>query len=806
MCRRKKNIYVWQVFFFFPLPPVTTTTTTTTMAIDRQTLVFFIIMFIFLSLPSGNEQPHSDKDRETLQTYQQLIRNSLSILQNSTYALGYGNITGYQLSYKDQLQGKSVADWPIHEFSPSHPWVESQEYSILPDEISQRVRKFWGISPVKDKAYLLNISGRADGEFQLIESKVKPTKLSIPKYLKEYYKSRENSFTSDEPTEDNREYFKKPIDKKGNVTTNEGVVSIAIKGSQYNFDDPKLSRFVGPEDKVDNAICVSMDLDIKDYPEIEDHSLVLNGVYFQETGSLIGVTNSAKFYGNYGLSHLTMGDKNFAIAKTLMTQFSNMTNDNELTMDDMNYGIVKAHEQCEYIAFIQFAKTNFTHERLREIDEELETPTGRPLPHEIPKIVIEEYLLYSPDCGKVLSLKPGSVFSGKKTEVTRAQMRNVLTGILVLVGFQLFLVLRQIKNAQTPGQLSLISSKTLFLLGYQDSLVAIMTLLLSTITVELYLILACIATIAFILCGVFEMRFMVSVLTTQANERGTSWWEILRGANAEREQQVPEEGPILPIANDPSPQETVPNQAWQETSYSNSIFASGFSITIVSMFIIFSSLQWRIQYRKAFEYVSLVFVNSFWVPQFFRNTLKNRRKSFTWEFAFGTSVIRVLPIYYFALVKGNPLRHRYDPILCIVVSVWLGVQLLLLVLQNQFGPRFWINEKWLPKAYEYQRLLSMKDLQEEGFSSELLENLKTTMSQLEDQDIVTSQCMCPICMTDVDLPILVKEDKLEEAKRKVNIKGFMITPCHHIFHTECLENWMKYKLQCPVCRKSLPPI
>ena len=71
---------------------------------------------------------------------------------------------------------------------------------------------------------------------------------------------------------------------KGNVTTNEGVVSIAIKGSQYNFDDPKLSRFVGPEDKVDNAICVSMDLDIKDYPEIEDHSLVLNGVYFQETG------------------------------------------------------------------------------------------------------------------------------------------------------------------------------------------------------------------------------------------------------------------------------------------------------------------------------------------------------------------------------------------------------------------------------------------------------------------------------------------------------------------------------------------
>ena len=84
-------------------------------------------------------------------------------------------------------------------------------------------------------------------------------------------------------------------------------------------------------------------------------------------------------------------------------------------------------------------KTNFTHEQLREIDEELETPTGRPLPHEIPKIVIEEYLLYSPDCSKVLSLKPEVCFPAK-TEVTRAQMRNVLTGILVLVGFQLFCI------------------------------------------------------------------------------------------------------------------------------------------------------------------------------------------------------------------------------------------------------------------------------------------------------------------------------------------------------------------------------
>ncbi|KAI8926783.1 hypothetical protein BC831DRAFT_425303 [Entophlyctis helioformis] len=35
--------------------------------------------------------------------------------------------------------------------------------------------------------------------------------------------------------------------------------------------------------------------------------------------------------------------------------------------------------------------------------------------------------------------------------------------------------------------------------------------------------------------------------------------------------------------------------------------------------------------------------------------------------------------------------------------------------------------------------------------------------------------------------------------------NYMVTPCHHIFHTECLERWMEIKLECPVCRAELPP-
>jgi len=28
----------------------------------------------------------------------------------------------------------------------------------------------------------------------------------------------------------------------------------------------------------------------------------------------------------------------------------------------------------------------------------------------------------------------------------------------------------------------------------------------------------------------------------------------------------------------------------------------------------------------------------------------------------------------------------------------------------------------------------------------------------------------------------------------------MVTPCRHVFHSNCLEGWMRFRLQCPNCR------
>ena len=34
----------------------------------------------------------------------------------------------------------------------------------------------------------------------------------------------------------------------------------------------------------------------------------------------------------------------------------------------------------------------------------------------------------------------------------------------------------------------------------------------------------------------------------------------------------------------------------------------------------------------------------------------------------------------------------------------------------------------------------------------------------------------------------------------------MITPCNHLFHSDCLERWIEKKLECPFCRTKLPPL
>lgn len=48
------------------------------------------------------------------------------------------------------------------------------------------------------------------------------------------------------------------------------------------------------------------------------------------------------------------------------------------------------------------------------------------------------------------------------------------------------------------------------------------------------------------------------------------------------------------------------------------------------------------------------------------------------------------------------------------------------------------------------------------------------------------------------------EEKHYIDKRLIKKKKVFKTPCNHLFHVECLHQWVEVKLECPQCRCILP--
>lgn len=131
----------------------------------------------------------------------------------------------------------------------------------------------------------------------------------------------------------------------------------------------------------------------------------------------------------------------------------------------------------------------------------------------------------------------------------------------------------------------------------------------------------------------------------------------------------------------------------------------------------------------------------------------------------------ILLLYVFGL------SHNFTSIMpdyksCIVIILLFVLQLVIVLLQNKH-PRFFIPKICRPKVYSY-----FKDHNEE---------------KLQDKT------ECIICMSELNL---AGHDNNEV----INFSRTMHTPCRHMFHEDCLSNWMSVKMECPTCRTPLPLI
>lgn len=243
------------------------------------------------------------------------------------------------------------------------------------------------------------------------------------------------------------------------------------------------------------------------------------------------------------------------------------------------------------------------------------------------------------------------------------------------------------------------------------------------------------------------------------------------------------------------------------------LYSRFYFVLLGSIFLSLHATSWPPFFRNIFMNTAVILANSFWIPQIYRNVMRGCRKAFTWEFVTGMSLCRVLPVLYIYCWKGNIFYIEPDLRVAAIIVGWVWFQVCALFSQEMFGPRFLIPSnvrpspsyslldcslhvsQLLPPAYDYHPVLPVDDLEAAD------PQMPTSPSSTPGARVFD----CAICMQSVEVPTIPSEHDSNRGSGGGGVgllgrRGYMVTPCKHVFHSNCLEGWMRFRLQCPICR------
>ena len=257
-----------------------------------------------------------------------------------------------------------------------------------------------------------------------------------------------------------------------------------------------------------------------------------------------------------------------------------------------------------------------------------------------------------------------------------------------------------------------------------------------------------------------------------------------------------------------------------------------------------------------FYIIILIFI--LWVPQILQNIIKNNKFIFPLIYIIGNTLDRIIiPLYFRGFDNFFSVKRNLLFILFILSFIVLCI--IILYLQLFFGNRFFLSEKYQKEDFNYYRtkeeliaykeniaseecvicLFPIFDIEtENNNSNEINNNSKKTNNDeiLKGEEVIASLNSDHLnnnlyikANTNPDEQILKLEikDYGKEITNKLSFKQilriifcknffsfyklneniynkqYMLTPCHHVFHTECLETWFERKKECPNCRTQL---
>ena len=200
----------------------------------------------------------------------------------------------------------------------------------------------------------------------------------------------------------------------------------------------------------------------------------------------------------------------------------------------------------------------------------------------------------------------------------------------------------------------------------------------------------------------------------------------------------------------------------------------------------------------SYFFFTFILFASTWICQIIYSAKQGTKQPMSYLYIVSASSSKICICFYLKAFKNNIFGYRPNYTKVFIVSSVIIIEAIILCLQKYLGAKFIIPKKFRKQGYNYYRN-----------ENEITEN---------DKEIE-----CVICLDKIGNISIYEDDKINNNKRnyikrefikyieklkekQVKKGNYMLTPCHHLFHTKCLESWLNVKNQCPCCRQKIPPL
>ena len=504
-----------------------------------------------------------------------------------------------------------------------------------------------------------------------------------------------------------------------------------------------------------NASRARIDLKFTSRNGWRTNEFVVEGVHLADKGELLLAADQRNTHGVFFTPMLTTSNETFTRVKSAADEVL------ERRIDAIR---VPDHDQehgCDIMILAQIHRLDGTPEDLKLSEAEYQKHTGRPFTQLQPISISGHF--FSPNCGLSVLFELKGIRDPQLQQ--RAQRHAVFfIGIVIL---QIYTMIVQMRETSAPSNLWRVSFWSIAAQCLLDGYNAVILLICGLSLPSGFVPMIAASFLAFLCMALYGLRYLLLIYRMQR--------QFIAAASDSNGSPTPE----AQVESEVVEARTMTEGEIERRDLSTLYMRFYFSL----LALLFLSLQ--VAYlpnslRDVLTGFGLLIINSYWIPQIYRQAVLGYRSALSMKFVGYITACRLVPVLYVYAWPTNVLLHEQDWYIVLAIISYSWVQIIILIGQNLFGPRFFLPKSdEHPEIYDYHSLPT-QDLESatEGFDN-----------------------LCAVCMSALDLP----QADSNTAASILSRRAFMRTPCNHFFHTACLRQWMQRRLKCPICRAVLPP-